>query len=175
MKTNHVILMVLFALSLTAFASRSEAAPACESIQQDVNTPVPKELEDGEIIIRTKDGKERKMSANEFKVVKRKQQFKVRETVKPCEPVFITTEVREIREVESLRKNTLMLSARRDFTRMTTDVSTSGSSTTARVNSEKNLVLGLDYLRRDVFNTHFGLGAGVDSNGTLKGILGYDF
>lgn len=50
-------------------------------VSQDVNTPVPKELKDAIIMVKTKDGHEHIMNINDFKVVPRKQQFKIKERV----------------------------------------------------------------------------------------------
>lgn len=174
MTMRHVILMLVVAILLASFGASAQEMcnESCQIEQQDVNTPVPKELEDAEIIVRTKDGKERKMSANDFKVVKRKQQFKVKEKIVE-RPVYVTTEIREIREVST--KNTIFLEARHDFTRLSTDVTTSGSTVSARVNSEKAMIFGLNYMRRELFDTRFGLGLGLDTNATFKGYLGYDF
>lgn len=174
MNIRHIVLVLIVAILLAAFGANAQETcnASCQIEQQDVNTPVPKSLEDAEIIIRTKDGKEQKMSANEFKVVKRKQQFKVREKIVE-RPVYITTEIVRTKEVST--KNTVFLEARHDFTRLSTDVTTNGSSVSAKVNSEKNMIFGINYMRRELFDTRFGLGLGLDTNATVKGYLGYDF
>lgn len=68
-------------------------------------------------------------------------------------------------------KNTLMLEGRRDHTNLSTKVS--GSS--VKVISQKSIILGLDYYRREILDSHLGLGVGIDSNSTFKALIGLDF
>lgn len=127
-----------------------------------ISTDVPKHLQDAIIIIRTNDGRESQVSANKFKVVPRKQQHLITE---------ITTHTERVCKVSGKEKNLLMLGGRRDHKNL--DVRVNGK--TATVESEKGLVLDAAYMRQNIFNTNLGVGAGVDTNGTLKGIVGIEF
>lgn len=127
-----------------------------------INTDVPKHLQDAVIIIRTKDGRESQVSANKFKVVPRKQQHLITE---------ITTHTERVCKVSGKEKNLLMVGGRRDHKNL--DVRTNGK--TAIVESEKGLVLDAAYMRQNIFDTRLGIGAGVDTNGTIKGMVGVEF
>lgn len=159
-------LIILIAL----FGTFAHAQESCQITNQDVNTPVPKELEDGEIIVRTKDGKEHKVSANQFKVVPRKQQFKVKEKVvsQPCEPV---KEVVVIEKKIEGNKNMVMLGVRYDYIDL--DSKTEGNKTT--LYSTKGPVVDLSYMRRKVFDSNFGAGLGIDTKVSPRFFLGYEF
>jgi hypothetical protein len=136
--------------------------------KEDINTPTPKELEDAVILVKRKDGKVVEMKASDFKVVPRKQQFKVRERTVlqqvKCEPTIIIEKAEE-------KKNLLALGIRRDYT----DLSKSVNGNVGTLSSERAMVLDLSYMRQQLLGTDFGLGVGLDTNGTLRGILGYEF
>jgi hypothetical protein len=127
-----------------------------------ITTDVPKHLEDATIIVRTKDGRESQVSANKFKVVQRKQQHFITE---------VKTHTERVCKVSGKEKNLLMVGGRRDHKNL--DLRVNGK--TATVESEKGLVLDAAYLRQNIFDTNLGVGAGVDTNGTLKGIVGIEF
>lgn len=168
---NLLLTAIIAALAVALIADIASAQETCrvETKVQDVNTPVPKELEDAKIIIRTKDGKEQEMSANEFKVVKRKQQFKVtKEIVTQTAPAPVEV-IKEVPAKEN--KNLVMLGVSYDYTDLTSE--TSGN--TIRLYSNKGPVVDLQYLRRQVWGSKFGLGLGLNTNGAPKGILGYEF
>lgn len=138
----------------------------CSVINQDVNTPVPKALKDAEIVVRTKDGKEYRMSANDFKVVPRKQQFKIKERIVykgrsdlPVSP----------KEAKDESEGILMLGLSYDY--ISLDAKVEPGKVT--LYSEKGPVLDLSYYKRKVFGD-FGLGLGVNTNGAPKAILGMD-
>jgi hypothetical protein len=73
------------------------------------------------------------------------------------------------------RKNSVMVDARRDFTGVFKSSSSTATTQTLKVSTEKALVPGLNYYRREILDSHLGLGAGVDANGTLKALIGLDF
>lgn len=152
------------------FGTVAHAQESCQITNQDVNTPVPKELEDGQIIVRTKDGKEHIVSANEFKVVKRKQQFKVKEKVmtQPCEPV---KEVVVIEKQTKENKNLVMLGVRYDYIDL--DSKVEGNKTT--LYSTKGPVVDLSYMRRKVLDSNFGAGLGIDTKAAPRIFMGYEF
>jgi len=165
--TKFILILLTFFLSLQV-----QAQGVCKIVDQDVNTPVPKELEEAKILIRTKDGKIREMRAEEFKVVPRKQQFKVKERVitVPCEPTEIIVEKRvEVEKAEP--RNMIMLGAKRGRVGVTKEV----QAGTARVYSNKDLVPDLSYMRRRVLDSSFAAGVGVDTEAELRLFVGYEF
>jgi hypothetical protein len=148
----------------------------------DVNTPTPKELEGATIIVRTKDGKEHKMSAKTFKVVKRQQQYKNREKVilekMECEPKVVTqvvtntvTVVKHVKEKEN--KNLVMVGARYDYTHLNSGVSADGS--TAYIDARRAMVFDVSYFRRRLFDSRIGAGIGIDTNATPRAMVGLEF
>lgn len=146
------------------FASDCTDVQQKEEIKEErlINTDVPKHLQDATIIIRTKDGRESTISANQFKVVPRKQQF-------------IVTKVKEHTErtckVSGKEKNLLMFGGRRDHK----DIDTNVVGKTATVSSEKGLVVDATYMRQNVLDSKLGVGAGIDSNGVVRGVVGVEF
>lgn len=138
----------------------------CSVINQDVNTPVPKALENAEIVVRTKDGKEYKMSANDFKVVPRKQQFKIKERIiYKAQQDFPPPPKKEKYESSGV----LMLGLSYDYINLDAKVEP-GKVT---LYSEKGAVLDLSYYKRKMFGD-FGLGVGININGAPKAILGME-
>lgn len=171
MKNLMIIIAVL--LSLNAFSQDKCEVRSTETVseeKEDVNTPTPKELEDATIIVRTKDGKERKLTAKEFKVVKRKQQFKTKERVViqrvECPPKIVTVKAKE-------NKNLVMLGGRYDYTNLSSNVNANGNS--AQLYSKRATILDLSYFRRNMFNSKFGAGLGIDTNGTPRIMGGFEF
>lgn len=162
-------------LTLLVFSTKVFAQETCtvneevvtQEVKEDVNTPTPKDLEGAEIIVRTKDGKERVMKSDEFKVVKRKQQFKTKERVVvqrvECQP---RVEIRETR-----KKNMVIGGVANDYTGLDTEV----NGNTASIKSRKGAVLDIGYMRKNLMDSDFGLGIGLNSNGILRGFLGYEF
>lgn len=155
------ILILLFNL---AFASDCTDVQTTNAQVQtsEITTDIPKHLQDATIIIRTKDGRESQVSANKFKVVPRKQQHLITE---------VKTHTERICKVSGKEKNLLMVGGRRDHKDL--DIKVSGKTVT--VESEKGLVLDAAYMRQNIFDTNLGVGAGVDTNGTLKGMIGLEF
>lgn len=157
-------------ITLMLFGSFAYAQESCTEVKQDVNTPVPAELKDKEICIRDpKTGSMDCKSTNEFKMVKRKQQFKVKERV--LETLAPVTKTITIIEKSDENKNLLMLGARYDYTELSQTLS--GNKVT--LYSQKALVVDLSYYRRDMFDSSFGLGIGIDTNATPRAILGFGF
>ena len=155
---------ILTLIMSLAFASDCTDVQQKEEIKEErlINTDVPKHLQDATIIIRTKDGRESTISANQFKVVPRKQQF-------------IVTKIKEHTErtckVSGKEKNLIMFGGRRDHK----DIDTNVVGKTATVSSEKGLVVDATYMRQNVLDSKLGVGAGIDSNGTLRGVVGVEF
>lgn len=163
---KSIILILLTVLNV--YASEN----SCEVIKQDVNTPVPEQLKGKQVCI--KDPNTDKLDCvptEEYKIVKRKQQFKVKEKVaKAAEPVIIEREVIKYEKVEE-NKNLIMLGVRRDYSQVTAKY----TANQATVEYEKNLVFDLSYLRRQILDTSFGVGIGYDTNKSLRGIIGLEF
>lgn len=130
-------------------------------LKEDINTPTPKGLEDAVIIVRTKSGKEYAMSANEYKVVPRVQQFVTKErdyNTVACIPN------------DKQEKNLVMWGVRKDFTGLSTEI----SSNEAKVRATKDIVIDMSYMREQVID-NIGFGIGVDTNGTPRAMVGVEF
>lgn len=173
--------MIAIAMMFSSMALAQESCnETCKKIEQDVNTPVPAGLEDAEIIVRTKDGKETKMSANDFKVVKRKQQFKVTERVviktEPMPKEAIERGQALLQEyVDNAKrknnKNLLMLGLAYDYTSLDSEI----QGNTVKLYSNKGPVFDLTYFRRRLLDTNIGLGIGINTNGAPRGVVGLEF
>ncbi len=169
------LLKVLFgtiALILALLILGAEAdAQTCSTLKQDVNTPVPKGLEDAEIIVRTKDGKEHRMSANDFKVVKRKQQFKVKERV-----VYQTVPQSDNRpqvvekSAVDVKPNIVSITVNRSLTDYDLSSSSPGSF---RVENRYKPAVGLMY-QRNVYRDFY-LGVQADTHKSVGANLGLGF
>lgn len=159
----------MFIATIVVMITKANAAD-CTDVQttnaqvqtSTITTDVPKHLQDAVIVIRLKDGRESQVSANQFKVVPRKQQHLITE---------VKTHTERVCKVSGKEKNLLMVGGRRDHKDL--DIRVNGK--TATVESEKGLVLDAAYMRQNIFNTNLGVGAGIDTNGTLKGIIGVEF
>jgi len=174
-----ILLGVLFSVMVKAEDSCENVlskSDQTEEVKTDVNTPVPKALEGAKIIVKMKDGSEKVMDISKFKVVPRKQQLKVTHT-KTMEKLVCQAEprvVEKIVEVDSKDKNTLLVGVRKDHQDLEKEVSSDENGSYASVKSKKGAVLDVGLLRKKVFGD-VGIGLGVDTNGTVKGILGVDF
>lgn len=145
-----------------------EATQVSEKVE-DVNTSVPKQLKNATIIVKLAEGKEYSFPANEFKVVKRQQQFKLVE--KSTLQTKLCVEKQKIDE----DLNLVAIGARKDHVAVDAEVKNTSSGLEATVSSEKNIVLDAQYIRRKVLDTPIGAGLGLDTNGTLKAIISTDF
>jgi hypothetical protein len=171
MKTLIALIILIVSIpALSQEACHINETSKVSEIKEDINTPIPKSLEDATIIVKTKDGKTKEMKASEFKVVPRKQQFKVKERVVvqrvECQPKVITKEVDK-----DTNKNLVALGVSKGYSSLEKEETTNSAS----LYYKKDLIIDLLYMRRQVFETNFGLGFGVDTNTTLKGYLGYEF
>ena len=164
------LLMVLVSLQVSAqeTCTVNEEVVASE-VKEDVNTPTPKELEGAQIIVRTKDGKERVMKSDEFKVVKRKQQFKTQERTivqrVECQPKVV------VEKQPAYKKNMIIGGVAKDYVGLDTEV----NGNTASIQSRKALVFDIGYMRKNLFDSQFGAGLGLNTNGILRGFVGYEF
>lgn len=191
-KNRYLILAIVLTVFFLFMGRNAHAQDTCKTKKpckvtskeiisetaDDVNTPTPKELEGAVYIVRTKDGKEHKMSAKKFKVVKRQQQFKNKEKIilekMECEPKVVTqvvTQTRTIVKKERDPRNLIMLGARYDYTHL--DSSVSGN--TATIEARRATVLDVSYMRRRLFDSPVGAGLGIDTNGTPRVFGGVEF
>ena len=155
------ILILLFNLVFASDCTDVQTTNA-EVQTSEITTDVPKHLQDAVIVIRLKDGRESKVSSNQFKVVPRKQQHLITE---------VKTHTERVCKVSGKEKNLLMVGGRRDHKNLDTRV----NGKTVTVESEKGLVLDAAYMRQNIFDTNLGVGAGVDTNGVVKGLVGFEF
>lgn len=168
---KYVIATIMVMFSTAAYAQQS-----CEikEIKQDVNTPAPKELEGATIIVKLKDGTTREMKAEEYKVVPRKQQFKVKERVSvevaPCpkfreiEPVIV-----ERTKIEK-HKNIVSLLLNRSLTDY--DISSFGPGS-FRVENKYELAVGLMYQRNVYKDLYLGVQADTHKSLGLNAGIGF--
>lgn len=184
---KHLLIALTFLLASNAYAQKScgikkpckvTKKEVISETADDVNTPTPDELKGAVYIIRTKDGKEHKVSTKKFKIVPRQQQFKNKEKVilerVECEPKVVTqvvTHTRTIVKKERDPRNLIMLGARYDYTHL--DSSVSGS--TATIEARRATVLDVSYMRRRLFDSPVGAGLGIDTNGTPRVFGGVEF
>lgn len=69
------------------------------------------------------------------------------------------------------KKNMIIGGIAKDYTGLNTEV----NGNTATVNSKKDLVLDIGYMRKNILDSDIGLGASVNTNGILRGFVGYEF
>lgn len=163
---KYLLITILMLISSYASAENS-----CQVITQDVNTPVPAELKDKEICIRdSKTGKlDCSKSTNEYKIVKRKQQFKVKEVKTIAPEVVYFERIVEVKAKE--KRNLVSLGLRSDYIGLDRSV----TSNSATITKETGPVFDLNYFRRMMFDSSLGLGIGIDTNRTIRGSVGVEF
>jgi hypothetical protein len=155
---------------LTLIASVSFAGETCSETQNvssqevayEVDTTLPKHLKGATITVTLADGRSSTVPADKFMVVPRKQKTVLGQN---------QTITKKLSCSKSGKKNILLGEVRKDVT----DIDASVNGKTATVESEKALVPGVNYYRRELFDSPIGAGVGIDSNGTLKGMIGLDF
>jgi hypothetical protein len=160
MKNLLIILSMHFLSASLLYAQ--DCTTQTKDVVYAVNSQLPKHLQGATIIVRTKDGRESSVPAERFMVVPRKQYTKVGQSSDTmCKA--------------KSRKNSVMVGVRNDHAGMDAITKTTPTSVSAKVESKKALTPDLQYYRREILDSHLGLGAGVDANGTLRGIIGLDF
>lgn len=156
---------LLAILSITATAEENcITSTSKEEIKERIKTQdrAPKGLENGEIVFISERGQRYQFSSNTHKIVKREQERVVTRTV-----------ARERAVCQAGTRNTFMLGGRKDYTGV--QGYTNQSQTQGYVDGQKDLVIDASYIRRNIKDTGLGAGAGIDSNGTIRGIIGVDF
>lgn len=160
------ILLIVFGCHVTKAEDCTDTQQKNEvQEEQVITTDVPNHLKDAKVCIFYPSGPNlgyHCVPAEKFKVVPRKQQRLVTKVKEHTERIC---------KVSGKEKNLLMFGGRRDHKNLDTRV----NGKTATVESEKGLVLDASYLRQNIFDSKLGVGAGVDSNGTLRGIIGVEF
>lgn len=160
-------------LLLTFFITSSYAKECTTNIQENVEVvdvqskdEAAKYLKDAKILVKLANGKEYRFDASQFKVVARTQVKKVTQVTK--EKLVSCTEAQEE------NKNLLIGGLRRDIKDVNKTYSSTSSSQTLRLESEKGLIPEAGYMRRKVIG-NVGVGGTVDSEGTGKLLIGLEF
>lgn len=159
-------MMILLSFVSVANAGETCSESTSETAQEvvyEVNKDMPKYLQGATITVTQADGKTSTVPAEKFMVVPRKQKTVLGQNKQTSKIVSCTK--------PSDKKNIVFADARKDFKGL--DVTTDGK--TAIVESKKGIVPGVNYYRRELLDSPIGAGVGLDSNGTLKGMIGIDF
>ena len=155
---------------LLTFASAAHAADSCsesvsESTQEvvyEVNKGMPAHLKGATITVTQADGTSSTVPAEKFMVVPRKQKTVLGQSKQ-------TSKTLTCKGAE--KKNIVFADVRNDYK----GVETTTDGKTATVESKKGVIPGLNYYRRQLLDSPIGAGVGVDTNGTVKGMVGIDF
>jgi hypothetical protein len=169
MKMKNLIL-VLFLL----FAASSFAGETCnedvdvrnEDVVYTVNKDMPKYLEGATITVTLANGKSSTVPAEKFMVVPRVQKTVVGQNVLIAKKVTCS---------KSGNKNLLIGEVRKDVTGHETKTEAIPGGIQSTTSSVKEVVPGINYYRRELFDSSLGAGVGVDTNGTVKGLIGIEF
>lgn len=168
MKYLVLVFMMLMGCQLYAQTCETVEVSTVET-KEDVNTPTPKELEGATIMVKMKDGTTREMSANQFKVVPRKQQLKVKaKTITQnvnCKPYV---EV-HVKKVPTPQKNILSLEVNRSIGDY--DVERNGG--TVKVVNYFEPAVGIMY-QRNIWNSWY-VGGRIDTHRALGLSVGKGF
>lgn len=162
MKTLILILVSSIAIAKDCTESTTVSS---QDVVHNVNTSMPKYLKGATITVTLADGRTSQVPAEKFMVVPRKQQTVV------GQDKVVSKQV----SCKSDKKNLVIADLRKDVTGMDTETSIVPGGVQAKTRSERELVPGINYFRRQVLDSDLGVGVGVDSNGTVKGMLGIEF
>ena len=135
-------------------------------VKYEVNKNLPKYLQGATITVRLANGKETTVPAERFAVVPRSQQFVVGQAVNTSKT--LTCKAKS-------KRNNVIVDVRRDFVGVNKVASSTATTQTLKVTSDKAIIPAINYYRRQVLESDLGLGVGVDSSGVLKGMLGIEF
>lgn len=150
---NSILTTVLVLLSAALYAVNSEAKVIIEAEGNQYSCTKVKSCED-------------KLKDAYAQIAKLKKQIKDNDLNHKT-----VVMVKEVLVEAKQSKNTLSLDVRKDFT----GISTRSSGPVVTVEAEKNIVVGLNYYRHLIFGTKLGAGAGLDTNGVPKLVMGFDF
>lgn len=156
------IIALIMTLPVISFASEKCSTTSEKEIvqeQKDINTAVPEHLKGATIIVRTADGKEMSVPAEQFKVVPRKQQFMVTK-VKQVSKMMCSAELKN-------RVSLLAGDGPRDGLKRTE------TPTTVTIESKTGVVGGVQYQR--LLTDRISVGAQVQSNESALISVGLEF
>jgi hypothetical protein len=169
MKKLIVLLFLATQQAYTSDVCTQEESKTNTDVVYNVNTSMPKYLKGATITVTQADGKTSTVPAEKFMVVPRKQQTVVGVSENTTKTVVC----------QGKRKRDPALSVIGEFRKDVTDITTTTSGPTTKVESNKELVPGVSVYGRDLLRISdklgVGAGLGVDSNGTLNGKIGIDF
>lgn len=159
---------------LIAVVSVAQAKETCEEsievhsqdVTYEVNTDMPKHLKGATITVTLADGKTSTVPAEKFMVVPRVQKTVVGQNKILAKNVTCS---------KSGNKNILIGEVRKDVTGHETKTEAIPGGIKSSTSSVKEVVPGINYYRRELFDSSIGAGVGVDTNGTVKALIGVDF
>lgn len=169
---KNYIAIVAMLLTTTVLSAKEKClkneSVELEDVTYSVSKDMPKYLKGAKIVVVLADGTKSEVPAEKFMVVPRKQKTVVGSNKTLNKVILCTNDENETR-------NLLMVEARKDITDTDSEVDAIPGGVKATTKSNQALVPGVNYFRRKVLDTQFGAGVGVDTNGVVKGILGYEF
>jgi hypothetical protein len=165
MYMKNLILLTMFISAIASANCVEKKQTESKDVVHTVDTSIPAHLKGAKITVTLADGRTSTVPAEKFMVVPRKQQ-----TVVGQDKL-----VKSVVTCSSKNKNLIIADLRKDVVDIETETSAIVGGVTAKTRTEKDLVPGINYFRRDLFDSNIGAGVGVDSNGTVKGMLGLEF
>lgn len=171
---KKLLMLIMITLSVTdkIWAAATCEEPKTVEEKKDINTVVPKNLKGAKIIVRTKDGKETEVAADDFKVVPRKQQFVTTKVTQiqrePCVPKVV--EVEKVVEKEPLKNRVSLLLGYGTHQGLT---ETANTSTYVEVESNVGMVSEIQYQR--LLIEKWSVGVQAQTNKTYLMNVGLDF
>jgi len=168
MKTLIIAIITLISFTATAKEQcHEQQSESSEEVVYAVNKNMPRYLKGAKITITLADGSTSTVPAEKFMIVPRKQYTKLGENKTVNKKVSCTK--------SSDKKNIVMLEAREDVTDVESKTEKVNGGIKASTKANQAIVPGLNYYRREVLDTPIGVGLGLDTNGTVKGMIGIDF
>lgn len=163
---KYIILLMIFINTAYANENCSEQQYLeTEEVVYSVDTILPKHLKGATICITLHDGKSSCVPSEKYMIVPRKQKTVLGENK------VITKSFRRTNTSTSDKKHMLFTDIRKDYKGLDIDI----NDTTATVETRKGLIPSINYYHRQVFDSPLGLGIGIDSNSTFRGIAGVEF
>jgi hypothetical protein len=158
-------LILFFFASQIVFAANNctESTEKRPGAVYNVNKEMPAYMKGATIIVKLADGRSSVVPAEKFMVVPRKQYTVAGESL-----------VKTVTCKSKTKRDTFSLDVRKDIVGLETESSSTPVGTQAKVVSKKDIVLGVNYYRRELFGSDVGAGLGVDTNSVFKGTLGFD-
>lgn len=165
-----LIALILLSVNVNAQESCTTTTEKVGEVKEDVNTPTPKQLEGATILVKMKDGTVKEMKAEQFKVVPRKQQFKVKERVlvekTNCQPKVVEKEVVKKQEMHRNIISLYAVSSQRGLNR-------DDRPSEIEVQTKRSLGVGVMYQRRVSERIYLGIGADTNRGAEISAGLGF--